>query len=243
MCSFVKRQPRRRPLVEEFGCEQNRVERERPGDDAASTAPRRHKDAKTMAPPLSSSFGPEDAFAQRHCAGTSRRLTVSKAVQHSPPRPHYATNLSTLQAWRPPSRISSTNRGYRPGPPACSGIAGITAAKRVGRIARAGRADCNRPPAIAGARPVARPRVTAGDGFFLELSSPKTEAEALSVFRALKSEYAVLKGYELEIRRKDEGGRGVIYSVQVGPFESQDDGEQLCEQLKTAGGICFVTRN
>jgi cell division septation protein DedD len=98
------------------------------------------------------------------------------------------------------------------------------------------------PPAIAGALPAARPRVTAGDGFFVELSSPKSEAEALSALRALKSEYAVLKGYELEIRRKDEGERGVIYSVQVGPFESQDDAKQLCEQLKTAGGICFVSR-
>jgi hypothetical protein len=99
------------------------------------------------------------------------------------------------------------------------------------------------PPAIAGALPAAKPPVTARDGFFVQLSSPKSEAEALSALRALKSEYAVLKGYELEIRRKDEGERGVIYSVQVGPFESHDDAEQLCEQLKTAGGICFVTRN
>jgi cell division septation protein DedD len=98
-------------------------------------------------------------------------------------------------------------------------------------------------PAIAGALPAARPRVTAGDGFFVQLSSPRSEAEALSALRALKSEYPVLKGYELEIRRKDEGERGVIYSVQVGPFESHDDAEQLCEQLKTAGGICSVTGN
>jgi hypothetical protein len=98
-------------------------------------------------------------------------------------------------------------------------------------------------PAIAGALPAARSRITAGDGFFVQLSSPKSETEALSALWALKSEYAVLKSYELEIRRKDEGERGVIYTVQVGPFESQDDADQLCEQLKTAGGICFMTRN
>jgi cell division septation protein DedD len=117
-----------------------------------------------------------------------------------------------------------------------SPLPNASAASRAARIAAA-------PPAIAGAPPAARPRVTAGDGFFVQLSSPKSKAEALSALRALKSEYAVLKGYELEIRRKDQGERGVIYSVQVGPFESQDDAEQLCEQLKTAGGICFVTRN
>jgi cell division septation protein DedD len=44
-------------------------------------------------------------------------------------------------------------------------------------------------------------------------------------------------------RRKDEGEHGVIYTVQVGPFESWDNADQLCNQLKTAGEICFVTRN
>jgi len=85
--------------------------------------------------------------------------------------------------------------------------------------------------------------VTEGDGFFVELSAPRTAAEAQSILQALKSKYAVLKGHEPAIRRKDEGQRGVIYAVQLGPFESRDDADQLCNQLKTAGGICFVTRN
>ena len=45
------------------------------------------------------------------------------------------------------------------------------------------------------------------------------------------------------IWRKDQGKRGVFYAVQVGPFASQDDAQQLCEQLKAAGGTCFTTRN
>jgi cell division septation protein DedD len=85
--------------------------------------------------------------------------------------------------------------------------------------------------------------VTEGDGFFVQLSAPNSEAEARSTLRALKSKYAVLKGHELEIRRKDEGERGVIYTVQAGPFDSRDDADQLCKQLKIAGGICVVTRN
>jgi cell division septation protein DedD len=96
-------------------------------------------------------------------------------------------------------------------------------------------------PATAPAPPAAR--VGEGGGFFVQLSAPKSEAEALSILRAVKSKYAVLKGYEPVIRRKDEGERGAIFTVQVGPFESQDKADQLCKQLKTAGGICFVTRN
>jgi cell division septation protein DedD len=96
----------------------------------------------------------------------------------------------------------------------------------------------NAPPPAA-----ARPRVTEGGAFFVQLSAPKSEAEALSTLRALKSKYAALRGHEPVIRRKDEGERGVIYAVQVGPFESRDNADQLCKQLKTAGGICFVTTN
>jgi hypothetical protein len=89
----------------------------------------------------------------------------------------------------------------------------------------------------------AKSRVTEEGGFFVQLSAPKSEAEAQSTLRALKSKYAVLKGREPVIRRKDEGQRGVFYAVQVGPFESRDDADRLCKQVKAAGGICFVARN
>jgi cell division septation protein DedD len=89
----------------------------------------------------------------------------------------------------------------------------------------------------------ARPRVTEGGEFFVEFSARKSAAEALSTLRALQSKYAVLKGHKPVFRRKDEGERGVIYTVQVGPFESWDNADQLCKQLKTAGEICFVTTN
>jgi cell division septation protein DedD len=99
-------------------------------------------------------------------------------------------------------------------------------------------------PQIVAALPAAaKPRVTEGGGLFVQLSASKSEAEARSTFRALKSKYAVLKQHEVVIRRRDEGERGVIYMVQVGPFESPDKADQLCKQLKTAGGSCFVTWN
>ena len=98
-------------------------------------------------------------------------------------------------------------------------------------------------PATVPTPPAAKPRVTEGDGFFVQLSAPKSEAEAQSTFRTLKSKYAVLKEHEPVIRRRDEGERGVTYTVQIGPFESPDKADQLCKQLKTAGGSCFVTRH
>jgi cell division septation protein DedD len=82
-----------------------------------------------------------------------------------------------------------------------------------------------------------------GSGFVVQLSASKSEAEAQSTLRALKSKYAVLEGREPTVRRKDQGKRGVFYAVQVGPFETQQAAEQLCARVKAAGGSCFATKN
>jgi hypothetical protein len=89
----------------------------------------------------------------------------------------------------------------------------------------------------------AKSSLAEGTGFVVQLSAARSEAEAQSTFQALKSRYAALKDREPMIRRKDQGKRGVFYAVQLGPFASQDDAQQLCDQLKAAGGTCFTTRN
>jgi cell division septation protein DedD len=88
----------------------------------------------------------------------------------------------------------------------------------------------------------AKSRIADGNGFVVQLSAARSEAEAQSTFQALKSKYAVLEGREPIIRRKDQGKRA-SYAVQVGPFESQQAAEQLCRRVKNAGGNCFTTRN
>jgi cell division septation protein DedD len=126
--------------------------------------------------------------------------------------------------------------------------AGLLPDRRVSALPSASGAPRAPGPQVAVATPVTAPpppaaRAKEGGGFFVELSAPRTAAEAQSIVQALKSKYAALKGHEPVIRRKDEGQRGVIYAVQLGPFESRDDADKLCSQLKTAGGVCFVTRN
>jgi cell division septation protein DedD len=141
--------------------------------------------------------------------------------------------------------VSAERTQFRMGANGGDHAAGLLPDRRVSALPSASGAPGPQVAAAAPAtaRAAAKPRVTEGDGFFVELSAPRTAAEAQSILQALKSKYAVLKGHEPVIRRKDEGQRGVIYAVQLGPFESRDDADQLCNQLKTAGGICFVTRN
>jgi hypothetical protein len=66
--------------------------------------------------------------------------------------------------------------------------------------------------------------------------------EPQSAFRAAQIKYSMLSGYQLVIRKKDQGERGVFYGVQVGPL-SRDEANQLCSQLKNAGGSCFIQGN
>jgi hypothetical protein len=53
----------------------------------------------------------------------------------------------------------------------------------------------------------------------------------------------VLGGRQPIIRRADLGEKGVFYRAQVGPFGTIDLANQLCGNLKNAGGQCIVQRN
>ena len=96
-----------------------------------------------------------------------------------------------------------------------------------------------RPPAPPRA---AAPRAGESGGWVVQLSAQSTEAEAQSAFRAMQAKYSVLGGYQPLIRKKDQGDRGVFYAAQVGPL-ARDEANQLCENLKSAGGKCFIQRN
>jgi len=53
----------------------------------------------------------------------------------------------------------------------------------------------------------------------------------------------VLGNRQALVRRADLGSKGVYYRAQVGPFESADEANQFCGDLKSAGGQCIVQRN
>jgi cell division septation protein DedD len=77
----------------------------------------------------------------------------------------------------------------------------------------------------------------------VQLSAVRSEADAQTAFRQLQAKYPVLSGRQPLIRRKDQGERGIFFAAQVGPFGVKSDAEQLCEQLKSQGGSCYILRN
>jgi hypothetical protein len=86
-------------------------------------------------------------------------------------------------------------------------------------------------------------RVTPGS-HVVQLTSQRSEAEAQSSFRSLQGKYpSILGGRQALIRKVDLGQRGTYYRAQVGPFASAEQANELCGQLKAAGGQCIVQRN
>jgi cell division protein FtsN len=77
----------------------------------------------------------------------------------------------------------------------------------------------------------------------VQVSSQRSADQARATFANMKRRYkSVLGGFEPDIQRADLGAKGTYYRVRIGPMASRGAALRLCEQLKSAGGNCFVTR-
>ncbi|MEW6121127.1 MAG: SPOR domain-containing protein [Pseudomonadota bacterium] len=100
------------------------------------------------------------------------------------------------------------------------------------------------PAAPAAAAAAAPPAAAANGAYVVQVSSQKSEADALGSFKVLQTRYPQLLGsYKASVRRADLGDKGVFYRALVGPFASRDEANTLCNALQAQGGTCFVTRN
>ena len=83
---------------------------------------------------------------------------------------------------------------------------------------------------------------TVAGGMMVQVSSQRSEDAARATFRDLQARYAsILGGYDANIQRADLGNRGTYFRVRVGPFTSAD-AQNLCSQLKNAGGDCILAK-
>jgi hypothetical protein len=88
------------------------------------------------------------------------------------------------------------------------------------------------------------PPAASGGGYAVQVSSQRNEKEVQSSFRELQAKYPnLLGGREPMVRRADLGGKGVYYRTMVGPFVSAEQANELCSNLKAAGGNCIVQKN
>jgi hypothetical protein len=87
------------------------------------------------------------------------------------------------------------------------------------------------------------PATTGQSGYVVQVSSQRSADQAQAAFADMQRRYrSILGGFKANIQRADLGARGTYYRVRVGPMASRNAALQICEQLKSAGGSCFVTR-
>lgn len=101
-------------------------------------------------------------------------------------------------------------------------------------------------------QPAPRARVAAvnpaasapASGAYVQLSSQKTEHDALASYKVLQGKYpGILGSRSAMVRRADLGSKGVYYRALVGPFGTNEEATQFCVNLQSAGGKCIVQRN
>ncbi len=75
-------------------------------------------------------------------------------------------------------------------------------------------------------------------GLYALVASQQSEADAHTAFQELQAQYPdILGDRDAVIRRADFGAQGVYYRVEIGPMSS-GEADQLCSELKQAGGQC-----
>jgi hypothetical protein len=101
-----------------------------------------------------------------------------------------------------------------------------------------------RPPrtTVASASSAGDAQATSG-GYAVQVSSQRTEGEALAAYRSLRAKYPNLLSGRPMIRRADLGEKGTFYRALAGPFGTAEEAAALCSNLKAAGGSCIVQRN
>ncbi len=83
----------------------------------------------------------------------------------------------------------------------------------------------------------------AGNGYLVQVSSQRSEADAQTSYRALQNKFPDVLGQRPPvIRRADLGEKGTYYRAMVGPFASADEALHLCNNLRSAGGQCVIQK-
>jgi hypothetical protein len=87
------------------------------------------------------------------------------------------------------------------------------------------------------------PDSAVGNGeWAVQLASQRSAEDAQATFQNLKQKFPnVLDGKPMSVQRAEVSGKGVFYRVRV-PTQTKEEAVALCDELKAAGGSCFITR-
>jgi SPOR domain len=216
------------------------------GASAERVVPREETPADVPTPPrqvypsVGGVYGP--APAGQPAAAAPASAPAAPAPQPSGVPPTGAPHVVRTETIRP-GQVASVDLGQPVAPPLAAAPPGPAAAAPAKQPAARAKQGAGQPVALAEPAAPARNAAPTG-GYVVQVSSQRTEEEAIASFKALATKYAAVFGDRQPlIKRADMGDKGVHYRAQVGPFPTQDQANHFCSNLKIAGGQCFVQKN
>lgn len=115
----------------------------------------------------------------------------------------------------------------------------------IGTVTDQGNLRASKPSSTPAAAPTetaaAAPAAAPAGSYGIQIASLPSEAEAQRSYRSLSSKFGLLSGKPYEIRQADIPGKGTYYRVRI-VAGSKDAAVALCEQYRSAGGTCLVSK-
>ncbi|MFD1744226.1 SPOR domain-containing protein [Rhizobium helianthi] len=93
------------------------------------------------------------------------------------------------------------------------------------------------------AAPAAASATSGAGGYFIQVASLPSEADAQKSYKNLSSKFGnVIGGRGVDIAKAEIAGKGTFYRVRIPAGNSKDEAAALCERLRAAGGTCLIAR-
>ncbi|MBT9370362.1 SPOR domain-containing protein [Rhizobium sp. CSW-27] len=132
----------------------------------------------------------------------------------------------------------------QPGVPVPTARPSVQPVKVVASVSDQGAVRPNPAPQAQAPAAAAAPAASAmAGGYYIQIASLPSEADAQKSYSNLSSKYAsLIGGRPHDIARADVPGKGTYYRVRIAAGSSRDEAVALCESYRAAGGTCLIAR-
>lgn len=103
-------------------------------------------------------------------------------------------------------------------------------------------APASQPAQETAAAPTAATNSASTGGYFVQVASLPSQAEAQKSYQSLSAKFgSVIGGRGVDIKAAEIAGKGTFYRVRI-PAGDKNEAAALCERLRSAGGSCLIAR-
>ncbi|WP_284758461.1 SPOR domain-containing protein [Agrobacterium sp. fls2-241-TYG-188a] len=152
------------------------------------------------------------------------------------PAPAAATPAAPVAAAPKPTQTAAPMPASRPASQPANVVATVT---NQGNVRPA---PASQPAQETAAAPTAATNSSSTGGYFVQVASLPSQAEAQKSYVNLSAKFgSVIGGRGVDIKAAEIAGKGTFYRVRI-PAGDKNEAAALCERLRSAGGSCLIAR-